>query len=831
MTNTIDPATNLTPVSFSPLCPSSPVITLPLTVQGIPGVWTLNGVIIATFNPQTSGNGSFNLVFTPLPGTCSVGFTSVITVGSVDAGSDRDENVCVMPDTTINLFNYLSPSANPGGNWALDGNPVADPTMVNLSLLNEGNRIFTYVLADPVCGNDTAFLTFTLQRPKIAGNDGQISLCQPQRNAVNFAAVLGSFSQGGTWTNSRGLPVNFSDPANTDLSAFPAGNSLFTYRFDTGICPGDTAAVTVVIDSLLTAGPDRTGNICINSVTDLNSLISSGFQGGNWEDINGYGGLSGSTWNASGKSEGSYTFLYLRGPSGSCPADTANVVVSVLANISAGDDVTGEYCDGQGFIASDFLPASASPGGRIFNGMFEVPFGTQILGNLPQYQFLYVTGDGVTCPFDTANWIIRRLDRPNISFIVNNLSICAGECGDLTLRHNSSEIRQINARITNSQVFNSSITLIPNQNVVINFCVKPSEPLSFTNLELSGANIFTVETITSGQCEFVLNPKPTASLVVKSPVVRAINRTLCKGQTLTIGNRVFDENNPVGNVVVPGTGNDCDTTFSVTVNFRPDARGSFTRETCDANFSITIGNRTFNQTNRTGTVTLPGASFFGCDSIVEVTLTFQSPARNNITERSCDPNFSVTIANSTFNRTKPSGQVVLNGQAANGCDSIVNVNLIFLNPSIRNVDTTVCNPAFVLTIGNTTFNQGNPSGQVVIANGATNGCDSIVNVNLTFENFLVGDKIELPACGENTGTLFLQATDPNGPFVLLINGTRQPDIPALPYEQSFTPGSYQVDVISPAGCSRSLSFDVPDNSLPQITLDSVNTAMIYIALR
>jgi hypothetical protein len=819
----VSPATNLTPVIFPIVCITSPVINLPATVQGVNGVWTLNSVVITSFNPGTQGNGTYSLLFSPLPGQCANGFTSVITVGSVYAGDNANRDVCIQLDPIVNLNIFLAANAGSGGIWKENNMVIANPTSFDLSGFQNGTFDFEYILTDATCGNDTAIITLNIARAVSAGNDGSLTLCQNNLNNINFSSLLGSFSNGGVWTNSRNININTSNPANVDLSSLPAGNTLFSYRFNAGVCPGDTAFISVTIDSFFNAGLDKSGDICINSTINLNVLIDMANQGGIFEDINGYGGLTGTVWNSSGRPVNTYNFLYSFPQNNSCPADSALISVEVKSSISAGMDVTGEYCDGAGFIASDYLPSDASPGGRIMNGAFEVPFGQQILNNLPQYQFLYITGDGSTCPFDTAIWTIRRTDRPNINFIVNNLSFCVGDCGDLTVRHNSLESRDINVRITNNtDVYNNQFSLIPNQNVVINFCSKILDPLTFNNLTPSGTNTFTIETISSGQCEFALNPKPTGIITIKPLVVQNITRTLCFGESLPLGNQVFNASNPTGQVLVPGSGTDCDTTFFVNLSFRPEARGTYSNEVCNDNFSITIGNRTFNKNNPGGTVILTGGSFFGCDSTVTVSIKFNSSVTSNITRTVCNPAFFVQVGNVTFDKNNPSGSVVLAGAAANGCDSTVVVSLTFNSDVINNISESTCDENYSINAGGVNFDISNPNGQVVIANGSSMGCDSVINVNLIFNSLLVGDIISLPACGESTGSITFNNANIPGPFTLFINGQQEDVFPSVPFEKPLNAGTYIIDVFSSTGCSTSYNVVIPDNSRPDITIDSIN---------
>lgn len=821
----VDAAANLTPLVFNNLCNTSPILPLPGMVSGISGVWTLNSVIVTSFNPMTSGNGTFSLVFTPNAGSCANGFTSNITVGSVSAGADNSVALCISTDPLLDLTDYISPGGQSGGVWELSGNPVVNPTNFDVSALPDGPLVFDYILNDPTCGNDTAMITLNIQKQKNAGSDNVLPLCETQTMNVNFGALLGTFTTGGTWTNSRNLPVNYTNLTSVDVSSLPFGSTIFTYRFDAGICSGDTAELTLLIDEFREAGPDRTGNICINSNINLNTLIASGFSGGTFEDVNLYGNLNGSTWDASGQAEGMYTFLYHFPTNGLCPADTAIINIMIQSTISAGDDVSATYCDDAGFVASDFIPANGAPGGRLFYLGFEVPFGQEILSNQINYEMFYITGDGSTCPFDTARINIQQIIRPTINFVLNNLQLCEGDCGEIIVRHNALNPVEITfSAIRLDSLFLERLPLIPGQDLILNICSSNLLPSSFYIIpdSIDFAH-YLISTVSVQNCDFdLVAPNPNSLVINRDNPEINLSKTLCIGESFSLGNTTFNAANPSGTVIVPGVGNQCDTTYNVNVSFYPEARGNFNYTGCDQNFSVTIGNQTFNRNNPGGTVTLPNASFFGCDSIVTVSIIINQAVQNRIEETTCDPAYTLTIGNSVFSRTRPSGMITLNGQAANGCDSIITVNLTFINPVTINIDTTVCSADFSLSAGGTTFNLANPSGMVTLPNAAQNGCDSIINVNISFGNFLVGESITLPECGDSTGVISFQSADTAGPYQLIINGMNEDVITALPFDKELPPGEYMVSLVSPDGCQKDYSFTINDNSKPSITLDSTN---------
>gem|GEM_PF-325951 len=200
------------------------------------------------------------------------------------------------------------------------------------------------------------------------------------------------------------------------------------------------------------------------------------------------------------------------------------------------------------------------------------------------------------------------------------------------------------------------------------------------------------------------------------------------GYSVTVGETTFNEANPAGMVVLEAA-NGCDSVVTVSLTFLPNATGTETYTGCQGDgYLVTVGETTFNEANPTGMVVLEAAN--GCDSVVTVSLTFLPNATGTETYTGCQGDgYSVTVGETTFNEANPTGMVVL--EAANGCDSVVTVSLTFL-PNATGTETyTGCQgDGYLVTVGETTFNEANPTGMVVLE--AANGCDSVVTVSLTF---------------------------------------------------------------------------------------------------
>ena len=96
-------------------------------------------------------------------------------------------------------------------------------------------------------------------------------------------------------------------------------------------------------------------------------------------------------------------------------------------------------------------------------------------------------------------------------------------------------------------------------------------------------------------------------------------------------------------------------------------------------------------------------------------------------QTSCGP--FTWIDGNTYNASNNTGTFNFVGGAASGCDSLVTLNLTINNPSTGTDTRTACN-SFTWINGNT-YTASNNTATYNIIGGAANGCDSLVTLNLT----------------------------------------------------------------------------------------------------
>ncbi|MBC7884560.1 MAG: gliding motility-associated C-terminal domain-containing protein, partial [Saprospiraceae bacterium] len=422
------------------------------------------------------------------------------------------------------------------------------------------------------------------------------------------------------------------------------------------------------------------------------------------------------------------------------------------------------------------------------------------------------------------------------------------------------------------QNFNAAISTINSQPLVIPVCVKKSGPFDFNTLPLNATFTLSVDSIhvAGSSCNFTY--LVTDSFNSSSLPQKNIIRSLCKGETLTIGTDVYSEIKPTGTTVIP-SGNValCDSLINVNLTFKnPSPVTAVNRTTCDMNFSLTVGSSVFNasnpsgqvllknfngcdslvmvnitfstfssgqfnfsscdqtyfynvggvlfdKNNPTGSVTLTGASASGCDSVVQVNLEFLLPSVSNFKSQSCNQNFTFTIGNTTFDKSNQTGTVTLSGQAENGCDSIINVTLTFLQMATGDIKITTCNDNFTYTGNNIVFDKSNPSGSFVLSGAATNGCDSVINVELSFRDFNFGHTLTYNCDDENAELVINQASQ-SGPYTLSIDNVIISSTLGLPFNTEFVPGNHFISLETTDGCRDTLTINVTESIAPIVDI-------------
>ena len=278
-------------------------------------------------------------------------------------------------------------------------------------------------------------------------------------------------------------------------------------------------------------------------------------------------------------------------------------------------------------------------------------------------------------------------------------------------------------------------------------------------------NTATYTTTASNGCDSVI----TLNLTVNNPTGTSTTASECGSYTwngtdyTTSGtyNYSYADNN--GCIVVD--------TLVLTIN-----QASSETVTASACGSYTWNGETFTASGIYDT-TLTNAN--GCDSVVTLALTINQPVYSTLNETACG---SFTWTNGDGQTYTTSGTYTLTATAANGCDSIVTLNLTINNGVTASVTDTACDSY------NWNGENYTTSGTYTWTGTASNGCDSTVTLTLTVnqsvsetitetvEENLVWNGVTYTTSGNFTWTgVAANGCDSTVTLVLTVTGVVVPD--------------------------------------------------------
>ncbi len=185
----------------------------------------------------------------------------------------------------------------------------------------------------------------------------------------------------------------------------------------------------------------------------------------------------------------------------------------------------------------------------------------------------------------------------------------------------------------------------------------------------------------------------------------------------------------------------CDSVVTLDLTITTSTSGTDTQISCGP--YTWIDGITYTSSNNTATYTLIGGSVNGCDSIVTLDLTVNTPTTGTDIQLACG---SYTwIDGVTYTTSNNTATFTLTNAA--GCDSVVTLNLT-INSATTGTDTQVACDSYTWIDG-ITYTSSNNTATFTLIGGSISGCDSIVSLDLTVLNS-TGSVDSQTACGSYT---------------------------------------------------------------------------------
>jgi len=233
-----------------------------------------------------------------------------------------------------------------------------------------------------------------------------------------------------------------------------------------------------------------------------------------------------------------------------------------------------------------------------------------------------------------------------------------------------------------------------------------------------------------------------------------------------------------------------------------------------------IDGNTYSSSTTSPQVTLTAAN--GCDSIVSLNLTINNAVNGTDQVVACDT--YTWIDGNTYLASTASPQVTLT--AANGCDSVVTLDLT-INNAVTGTDQVVACDNYTW-INGITYTASTSTPQVTFT--AANGCDSIVTLDLTINNAVSGTD-QVVACGSYTwidGVTYTSSNNSATQTLTAVNGCDSIVTLDLTINNAVT-GTDQV-----VACDTYTWIDgntyAASTSSPQVTLTAANGCDSIVSL-
>jgi hypothetical protein len=264
-------------------------------------------------------------------------------------------------------------------------------------------------------------------------------------------------------------------------------------------------------------------------------------------------------------------------------------------------------------------------------------------------------------------------------------------------------------------------------------------------------------------------------------------QSACNSYTWIDGNTYTSSNNTATFNIACGAADGCDSLVTLNLTIYNPVTGTDVQNAC--NSYTWIDGNTYTSSNNTATFNIIGGAVNGCDSLVTLNLTIYNPVTGTDVQNAC--NSYIWIDGNTYTSSNNTATFNIIGGAANGCDSLVALNLTIYNPVSGTDVQNACN-SYTWIDGNT-YTSNNNTATFNIIGGASNGCDSLVTLNLTINN--VSD-ITTTTSGvtisSNNASASYQWLDCNNGYAVVSGETSQ-------FFTPFVNGSYAVQLME-NGC-------------------------------
>ncbi|NRA52154.1 MAG: SprB repeat-containing protein, partial [Phaeodactylibacter sp.] len=322
----------------------------------------------------------------------------------------------------------------------------------------------------------------------------------------------------------------------------------------------------------------------------------------------------------------------------------------------------------------------------------------------------------------------------------------------------------------------------------------------------------------------------TLNLTVLDPIIDTITRKVCTGQSVTVGTSIYDMPGMYTDTLVTPDG--CDSIVNLTLTIEDVIRDTLSTSICEGQVFTVAGT----DYNATGLYPNDFVTASGCDSVFYLDLTVIPTRITQIDSTICDGEIVTVLGN---DYTTMGIFEDMTTSIETGCDSVVMLNLTVLNVPRTDLDVSICDGETYI-VGSSNYNA---TGIYIDTLQAANGCDSIITLDLLVlnvpqtgltesicdgETYTVGTS-DYTVSGFYSDTLvaangcdsivMLDLTVLNVPEVALVENICQFEVYEVGTSDYTMSGSYTDTLVAANGCDSIVTLDLTVFPVKRDTLD------------
>jgi hypothetical protein len=283
-----------------------------------------------------------------------------------------------------------------------------------------------------------------------------------------------------------------------------------------------------------------------------------------------------------------------------------------------------------------------------------------------------------------------------------------------------------------------NLTVKPNTTGTISASICQGQSYLFNGINRTSTGTYLDTLTANGGCDSIV----TLNLTVSQPTAGNINATICQGQVYLFNGVNLTSAGTYLDTLVNAAG--CDSVLTLNLQVNPIATGSLSASICQGETYL------FNGLNiaTSGTYTDTLVSANGCDSILTLNLSVKPVTTGSISAAICQGQ-SYLFNGSNLTTTGTYLDTLVN---ANGCDSILTLNLTVTPVTTGSISAVICQGQSYFFNGVNRTTTGTYLDTLVNANG----CDSVLTLNLTVNQPTTGT-LNVGIC-QGQGYLFNNVT-------------------------------------------------------------------------